>query len=581
MGPRGLPLLLLALPLLSAPPPREWLRLRSPHFELSTTAGERGGRACLHHFERLRQFFLAQASLAPDALGTVRVIAFRSPEEFAPYRLSDNSDAYYVGAGGADYIVMASLGEAQLGVAAHEYAHLIARHQGLQLPLWLAEGLAEVFSTVHFQSGEAVVGAPMPDRLRELENTRWLPLADLLAATETRSYGLQQRSLFYAESWALTHMLMLSPRYHARFGALLTGAATSRLLAIASASQLESDLRTWVQAAHWPSLTLPAGSDADPPVTVEPLDLFDAQATLAEMLAAGPERQQQARDAWLTLAAERPASAEAQVALGRLAFARGDKAAARARYQRAIALGTRDARLCLDYARLAQEAGLPESDVIAAYERALALDAGLDDAHYSLALLHMNAGRYTAALPHFLAMREVRETRAYAYYISLADTQLELGLRPDAARSAAEARRHAHTDEEREHADDLAWLARSEVVVQLSPDGKGRLRRIPLRDERAPGEVNPFIAPGDRIERHEGALELVDCTEKETRLTVRLAAGPVVLRIPDPGRVQVRKTSAGTFEFICGSQQNQHVLVEYASDPAAGAAGVLRGIELR
>jgi len=550
--------------------PRPWIRLSTPHFELLTTAGERDGRTCLDHLERLRRFFMTQSPVAAD---TVRVIAFGTPAEYAPYRLHDRSDAYYVGVSGRDYIVMASLGDSQLSAAAHEYAHLIARRQGLALPLWLSEGLAEVFSTVRIDAGMAVVGTPPHARLRQLRAEKWMPLADLLALRDTNSLTTDQASLFYAESWALTHMLMLSPAYKAGFSALL-----ARPSSIAASAKLENDLRTWVDARSWPSLTLAVGGeDAEEHLTVEELAPFDVQFALAELLTASG-RDDRAWAAWTQLAAMRPDNPDVQAAMGRLALARGKVAEGRARYQRAVALGIRDARLCADYAQLAEDAGLPESEVRAAYQRAVALDPAFDDAHYHLGLLDMHAERYDDALAHLRALQQVPEARAFGYYVALANTQIELGMREDAVRSAAAARDHAHTDDERSVADDLAWMAKTELTVQLAPDGHGRLLRVPSSEHG----TNPFIAPGDRVERREGVLEKVDCG-KETRLTVRLASSVVVLSIPDPSRVTVRKADGGTFEFTCGAQQGQHVLVEYAAAPdgKSGVAGVLRGIEIR
>jgi tetratricopeptide (TPR) repeat protein len=560
----------------------EWLRLSNPHFELLTAGGEREGRDTIHQFERLRRFFAAQGVLRTDVPGPVRIIAFDSPEEYAPYRLSNTTDAYNVGTGGRDYIVLPSSDQRDASIAAHEYEHVVARRQGLKPPTWLAEGLAEFFSTVQFQPRGAVAGEPKPGRLRQLREAQWLPLAEVLAAKDTRSYRREQIGLFYAESWALTHMLMISPGYKAHFSGLLSGRAALQELYGKPPGELEREVRVWVLAAHLPVMVLPDGrGEPDPPVRVEAATPFDAQFALAELLDASG-RQEQALALWREMEASRPGDARVQAALGRAALARGKTAEARERFHRALALGIRDAQLCAGYATLARDAGLPEEEVIAAFDRALKLDPGLDDARYNLGLLHMDAGRYDAALPHFLAMHQVPEGRAFAYYVALAHTQTELGLREDATRSAAEARKHAQTDGDRELADELSWIARSEVVVQLSPSGPGRLRRIPIRHS-SEAEVNPFIAPGDRIERQEGILQQVDCAGTGARLTVLAAAGPIILSMPDLGRVQVRKTTSGVFEFTCGPQQGLRVLVEYAAaaDPSSGVAGVLRGIEMR
>ena len=80
----------------------------------------------------------------PDSRPPLRVIGFRSPEQYRAYSSRLAAHAYYLGAGSRDYIVMSSFGADQLGVAAHEYAHFLLHASGTSLPSWLAEGLAEL-----------------------------------------------------------------------------------------------------------------------------------------------------------------------------------------------------------------------------------------------------------------------------------------------------------------------------------------------------------------------------------------------------------------------------------------------------
>ena len=101
--------------------------------------------------------------------------------------------------------------------------------------------------------------------------------------------------------------------------------------------------------------------------------------------------------------------------------------------------GISDAKLCYHYAILADQAGLARRRYPSGAGARDCLQPDFDDAHYQLALLEKNAGHYEAALREFQAMRTVPDTRAYAYWLALADTFNELGRR-DEAQSAA---RHA------------------------------------------------------------------------------------------------------------------------------------------
>jgi|SRR5579862_6063152 len=565
----------------------QWHRLRSPHFELITDAAERHGPNLLLHLEELRRLFIAQLAVPEDAASTaVRIIAFKSASEFAAYRLIKHTDAYYVGAPGRDLIVMSLVGAADFRTASHEYAHVMANHRGLHLPAWLAEGLAEVFSTARFQPGQAIVGDMNPGRLSALQHSNWIPLAEVTTLASGQFTSRDATALFYAESWALTHMLMFSPPYSSRFSKLLlrcggNSPASSILNDVygTSLSAMESDLHEWIVKRTPPSVKTPTNSISDAVSNPEPLAAFDVQLALAELYAAAG-RQAQAKAAYLRLETERPSNPEIQAALGRIALAEGRRTEARTHFQRAVAGGIQDARVCYQYALLAEDAGRPDAEVVAALERAVALDPTLDDARFSLAVAHMNAGRYAKAQEQFLSFRQAPERQKFAYYNGLAYAQVELGQRDDAVRSAAEARKHARTPEEAAEAGKQAWMAQSQIAVQLTPDGSGQLTRIPLRDANATSEWNPFIAPGDRIERREGSLRAVDCSGKEIRLTVAVDDRTLVLSLPDPGRVQVRQSSGGAFELTCGEAQDAPwVAVEYAVTSDSEIAGVLRGIQ--
>jgi tetratricopeptide (TPR) repeat protein len=583
VGWRGyLVLALVAMPLRSAPADAPWTEFRSPHFELVTNAGERYGPGLLLHLENLRRLFLVQTNAAsPGAEEPVRIIAFRSAAEYQRYRLDDSADAYYVGAPGRDTIVLPLTGPADFRTAAHEYAHAVIHAGGRKLPLWLSEGIAEVFSTVRFQAGEAIVGNPNPGRMQALQRTVWMPIEDLLGRTDPPAAARDRTGMFYAQSWALTHLLMFSPSYNRRLGALLdrNGSGLAEIYRTPLGT-IERDMRAWLARSNWPTVAVtPPGSAPEGVPTPVPLTPLGARRILAELLSA-TGKQEQARAAYASLEAAAPSDPDIQAALGRLAIAAGRRTEALERFGRALALGIRNARLCYEYAVMAQEAGFPEADIVMALERALATDPGLDDARYLLALEHLNAGRYRQALQHFQALRRVPLSRGFAYYSSLAYIETELGMRAEAARSAAEAQRFAHDEEETEHARQLAWMAQSEIVVQMTEDRKGQLRRIPDQ-AKARENWNPFIEPGDRIERSQGDLREVDCSADGLRLILQVGNRSLVLSMQYPERVQLRQSDSAAREFTCGKQNGPHLLVEYAAsaDKQSKVAGVVRGIQ--
>src|SRR5260370_5093948 len=174
---------LLALLCLSADalPAPGWRLTKSPHLEVYSQADDAAARSTLLWFEQLGAFFLQQTQQQFDSESPVRVIGFRSASEYQPYRLRPTSDGYFVGTGSRAYIVMVTMGASEFRVAAHEYAHLVLRANGLQLPPWLNEGLAEFFSTIHIDERGVTLGGELPSHTSLLRRSPWMPLSELVA----------------------------------------------------------------------------------------------------------------------------------------------------------------------------------------------------------------------------------------------------------------------------------------------------------------------------------------------------------------------------------------------------------------
>src|SRR5215471_11609914 len=126
----------------------DWSKVGTANFEIYTTAGERDARQTLQLFEQVRAFFMAVKSTSVTTRLPVTIVAFRNPKEYKPYTVSEAAAAYYTGDEQHDYIVMSNLTQEVAPTAIHEYMHLIVRHSGLKMPIWLNEGFADVYSTL-------------------------------------------------------------------------------------------------------------------------------------------------------------------------------------------------------------------------------------------------------------------------------------------------------------------------------------------------------------------------------------------------------------------------------------------------
>jgi tetratricopeptide (TPR) repeat protein len=565
-----------------AAPAPAWRLTRDAHFEVYAQTSDQNARAILDWFEKLRAFF-EQPGWTPGAAppaSTVRVIVFASDQEYQPYRIRAAADAYYIGSGDQNYIVMSGSDAKSSGIAAHEYAHLVLRTSGSKLPAWLKEGLGEVYSTLHLGSRDAELGGPLRGRLQTLRGHDWLPLADLNAVSDDVIQHQERAAndLFYAESWALTGMLALSPGYAAKFPLFITAAGegmpTLDLLGETygkSAADVMRDLRAWVGQGAPATVPLPRVVAEEFAVEVSAVSPLAARMLIARLLLVGGELER-AGELFAELDREEPGSAEVTAALGAIALRKGDLVGARLAWKRAIDEGIADAKLCYEYASLADHAGLGLDDIRPALERAVTLDSGFDDARYQLALIEKNAGHYDEAVRQFRSMREVKDSRAYPYWMALADALNELGRRDEAESAAQQAAVHAITTSERSRAAEQRYIAQTDIGVRFARDPSGRAIMITARMPHNTTDWNPFIEPGDDMRKLQGMLREIACGET-TKVRVEASGKTFTLVIPDLKHVEMRHAPA---EFTCGPQEGTRVTVDYALTQSAGTEGIVR-----
>ncbi len=411
-----------------------WLRARTPHFTVLTTAGEAHARRAAEALEAFRQAF---QRLVPDArvdpLAPTFVLVFDRFESYEPYAPRYDGQAVrvagsFVGSPLANYLALTLDQEARAwSVAYHELTHLIVSQSLDRPPTWFNEGLAEFYGTLTFadEGTVAELGHLVPEYLTLLRKERWLPLDDLLlveASSPLYNEG-NKRSMFYAQAWALVHYLLAESDRSERLFDFLRRVAERQAVSAAfraafgmAPGTLEDDLRKYIARSDWPVQRYPLGGTATAAhagVRVERVQEAEALCVLAGLLA----RQDRTSEA----------QALVQAALG-TADACGSCWAL---------LGALHVDRQLDVEGLPfllKAAGLPlTGEPLAAYQVGA-----------SLLRLHERAGEY--AIPRAEAIRVSRQAleesvAAMAGYAeawaSLSHVWLEDGTAPDRARDAA------------------------------------------------------------------------------------------------------------------------------------------------
>ncbi|HEV2469840.1 MAG TPA: hypothetical protein VGS78_11640 [Candidatus Sulfotelmatobacter sp.] len=197
---------------------KPWIEIRSEHFRVISNGDTEDALAIAREFEQMRAVFAMGAQNMRLDSGAPLTI-------FAPRDLSTMSSIYSWERPNPSIAgVFHTAWERQYAVVRldldqpgrfqpvyHEYVHSLLHMNFRWLPLWLDEGLAELYGTSQFKNASALVGVPN-ERRYVLERQNLIPLKQLFTITQGSPYyrGGMQMQVFYAESWGLCHFLIFS-----------------------------------------------------------------------------------------------------------------------------------------------------------------------------------------------------------------------------------------------------------------------------------------------------------------------------------------------------------------------------------
>ena len=586
-------LILIVFPL---PAAEQWIKLTTPHFELYSAAGEKKGREAILYFEQVRSFFLENSPSKKAPEFPVRIVAFRGEKQYLPYRASESAFAYYANGRSRDYIVMQDILSDHYPAVIHEYVHLIIEHSGLKLPIWLNEGLAEVYSTLQPMGKKVSFGDIIPGRAQVLVSNPLIGL-DMLTAVGHNSPLYNERNkagMFYAESWALTHMLIFGPDYRANFSKMVavvnSGKSAEEACQTAFGKplwEIEVAFKKYLQGSkfyHAVVDTKLQKSEEEPDVAEA--SAFESGMVLADLLALN-HKPDQARSSYEQLAKSNPGQPEVEESLGYLAWQADDNEGARAHFGRAIAAGTKNAQMCYHYAMLAHDGGAAK-DVVPALEKAVELKPDYAEARLQLGFTLAQQHDYGRAIAQLLQLKKITPDQAPAYFSTLAYSFMQTGDLDKARQNAESAKKWAKTPAEIQQADSmlryLDMRKNGPVVVQRSDD-RPMLRRGEPRPEFAVKEAappaNPFISKDDKMSHVDGLAQKLDCSGDTLRYSVLVEKTVMVFEIPDPDRVVIKHSGEIKHDFACGPQKGYRVAVDYAvlPDKEAGTVGIVRALE--
>jgi len=529
-----------------------WTRASSPHFEVYTTGGERRAREALTYFEQVRGFFEMFLSLPPTTRRPTRVILFSNASEYAPYRISAAAAAYEQPGRDRDYIVMYDLNGDSEPIIVHEYAHLaLERSGGASYPVWLSEGLAEFFSTMEPAKDRVVLGRAPLGRLRTIQSETLLSVSRLIGVgRDSPEYTSDHVGMFYAQSWALTHMLVAGERYQPKVDQFLAlvarGTSVSESLTRVfrkSVAEIDTDLRQYLTRGYFRELAVPYAAKASTiNAVVAPIDTFDAHLALADLLGAGRGREAAARTAFEALAAERPSDPTMAATRGLFELQTGHTDQAQVWLERAVTGGSREPMAYAELARLVEPSDVSKAAALLDIAATLAPDDILIRIRIASNLVTRH--RADDAMAMLGRIPRVPTEQQFLYHQVVANAYALLGQFAEARAAAARVAEFAQTASERRFAETM------------------------LRQVSGPPDMTDVVL---------GRLRNMQCESAQPVLEVQTSAGMLRLIVDAPGRIVV--PGGGAAELSCGPQ-DRALRVGYArANSPSGTQGRVRMLD--
>lgn len=388
----------LAAPSVRAASGEKWLKVSAPEFTVITTLGEKDAVAWTNEFAQFVGTLQGFIRVNPKYLPRLTLVVFARERDFQRFQpLRDNGTAMET----AGFFsrrpswAVAGMGGLRMNdetrtTIFHEGTHWFTSAFELPNPVWLEEGLAEVFSTFAVEGKKLTWGRAIDSHVLALRALEPMPLEQLLFLPREYLHGEGDASelvtgIAYAQSWAFVHYLIFGQRDVPKSALMdyvkgLRAAEHHPDEAFKRAfggtyAEIHKKLRTYLHNGQYfmqsqPLLALPA-------FKAEPASGLEVEEALARLRMAGG-RHAEAKDGIARAIAMAPDNPRVYELQGEHAQEMNDEAAALAAYRTAIQKGSTDFKPYYEVASRAHEEGgiTPEKarGIANGYEKAINLN---------------------------------------------------------------------------------------------------------------------------------------------------------------------------------------------------------------
>ena len=561
---------------------RKWYEVRTANFLVFSDASEKSAREAAIKLEQFRAVIgKAMNNLRQNTAEPTVVFAARDentmktllPSLWEGHRARP-AGVFMRGWEQSHAVLRLDFGEPSYEIIRHEYFHNLESLNFVSLPVWLNEGMAEFFATSDISDKEAKLGMPSP-RLRMVRGTTPIPLKTLLTVDSRSPYYRDEDKVyrFYAQSWALTHMLIVGPgmengrkmdEYIAKLHREPDGVKAFEET-FGDLRSLDTKFSQYVDKFAFPILVMrdPPKPDAKDVVSKQ-LSVDEVTAQLAEFYRA-THRKKEAEQFLAEAEKQKNTVPLIHRTKAFMAFQEGKDEEALAEFERALAGDSKD-YLSLYYATMLKAEATPgkaTDEIIEGMRKVRELNSNFAPAHVELARAYMNAGRLDIADGAAMTAAKAEQGRA-GYWSQWARVRLARGD----AKGAAEIARYVAE----------RWTATDrDQAIEI---WKEAVAKDPKLGEK-PLEVTSDAPEGSAAS---GIIADVKCEEKKP-LDLSLKTGDRVLHLSSEEGKGFRMGWEDTIWFgsdhfsLCHHVQGRQAKVVYK--PVGEDKGVLEQIRIQ
>ncbi len=607
----------------------KWTSVQSKNFLLIGNASEKDIKQVAIKLEQFRDVFSRLfPGMKVNSPVPTTVIVFKNDRSYRPFKISSTTAGFFQPGQDVNYITLTTEARGALdpfNVIFHEYTHLLVENSIEDAPTWFNEGLAEYYSTFEISNDQKVrLGAPIANHVLLLRENRLLPLRTLFEVDHKSPYYNEsnKQSIFYAQTWALMHYLMLNknterPKQLGEFVNLVAKKVPLEQAFTQSFNTtfdvMEKELRDYIRQDRYRVMHghFERKLETDTALQTRLLNPAEVQAYLGDLLL---HTNRAEAESYLTKAVELdPDLAIAHASLGMFYFRQGKGEEARKSLERAVAAKSQNYLIHYYYAFMLSRSRPDEVVVHGDYDeetaakireqlhKAIALRPDYPDAYNLLAFVNVVTGHEMDETISLLTKQLERlpnrgDLRFMLAQLYLRKDDYENGrqLLEQLVRSNAEAElvQRAHSlltqviriEEQREQLRQENPARPFKTANNIS----GPIRGANTTEEREVQDPsttlrNTLRRPGPGETQRQAILLRVDCEAKGIVFVVQTEEGLLRLRTDSFNEISLTTYNAALQrELTCGLRRPPiPVIVCYLATPnkQAKADGTLRSVE--